>query len=45
MKIGFKLFNAMVDYSRESNKKTIPLCPFAKTQFDKNDQYKDVLLP
>lgn len=45
MKVGFKLFKAMVDYARESNKKVIPLCPFAKAQFDKDDQYKDVLLP
>lgn len=44
MKVGFKLFEAAVTYARESNKKVIPLCPFAKAQFDKNHQYQDVLL-
>lgn len=44
-KIGFKLFLAAVNYARENNKKVIPLCPFAKAQFDKNPEFNDVLVP
>ena len=44
-KVGFKLFLAAVNYAREANKKVLPLCPFAKAQFDRHQEYKDVLLP
>ncbi len=44
MRVGSKLFEAAIAYARESGKKIIPLCPFAKAQFDKSDEFKDVLL-
>lgn len=44
-KIGFNLFLAVVNYARENNLKVIPLCPFAKAQFDKNQQFNDLLVP
>ena len=41
--IGRKLLDAAVAYARESNKKIIPLCPFAKSVFDKVEEINDVL--
>lgn len=41
--IGRKLLDAAVTYSRENNKKIIPLCPFAKKMFDKTPEIQDVL--
>jgi len=41
--IGRKLLDAAVAYARESNKKIIPLCPFAKKMFDKTPEISDVL--
>ena len=32
-----------VQYARENGIKIIPLCPFAKSVFDKTLEYKDVL--
>jgi predicted GNAT family acetyltransferase len=43
-RVGFKLFEAAVNYARDSNKKVLPLCPFAKAQFEKYIEYNDVLL-
>lgn len=41
---GLKLLNKTVEYARENNIKIIPLCPFAKSVFDKkHEEYKDVL--
>lgn len=44
-KVGFNLFLTAVRYARETDKKVIPLCPFAKAQFDRHQEYQDVLLP
>ncbi len=41
---GMKLLNKAVEYARANNIKIIPLCPFAKSVFDKkHEEYKDVL--
>lgn len=42
--IGKQLVMAAVEYARNSNVKIIPLCPFAKSVFDKVTEIKDVLL-
>lgn len=42
--IGYKLVEAAVGFFREKNLKVIPLCPFAKSVFDKTPDYKDVLI-
>ena len=44
MGIGNMLVEAAVSYSRDKGIKIVPLCPFAKTVFEKNPSYKDVLL-
>lgn len=41
--VGKKLLMATVDYARNNNLKIIPLCPFAKSVFDKNEDIRDVL--
>ncbi|HLS12309.1 MAG TPA: GNAT family N-acetyltransferase [Flavobacteriaceae bacterium] len=38
-----KLVMAGVEYARENNKKIIPLCPYAKARFDRDESLKDVL--
>lgn len=41
--IAKKLLNKAVSFARENNKKIIPVCPYVKAQFEKNeDEYKDV---
>jgi predicted GNAT family acetyltransferase len=40
---GGKLVLAAVEWARAQNKKIIPLCPYAKSVFDKTPGYKDVL--
>lgn len=41
--VGYKLVDAAVEYMRENNLKTIPLCPFANAVFKKKgDEYEDV---
>ena len=42
--VGKQLLNAAVDYSLKHNIKIIPLCPFAKSVFDKVVEIRDVLL-
>jgi len=42
--VGNMLVEAAVSYSRDKFIKIIPLCPFAKTVFEKNPAYQDVLL-
>lgn len=42
--VGKQLLNAAVDYARKHNMKIIPLCPFAKSVFDKVIEIRDVLL-
>lgn len=41
--IGKKILEHIIDWARQEKVKIIPLCPFAKAQFDKNDSFKDVL--
>ena len=40
---GKKLVEAAVQWARAENVKLLPLCPFAKSVFDKTPQYADVL--
>jgi uncharacterized protein len=42
--IGYQLVKKAADYAREHHLKIIPLCPFAKSVFEKKaDEFKDVL--
>ncbi|MEH3113395.1 GNAT family N-acetyltransferase [Pedobacter terrae] len=41
--IGRKLVWAAVNYARENKVKILPLCPFAKSVFDKTSEIQDVL--
>ncbi|CAM1364183.1 conserved hypothetical protein [Tenacibaculum litoreum] len=40
---GYKLVAASVEFARNKNIKILPLCPFAKSVFDKKLEYSDVL--
>lgn len=40
---GKKMVLAAVDYARKNQIKIIPLCPFAKSVFDKTKEIQDVL--
>jgi hypothetical protein len=40
---GKMMVTKAVEFSRGKNMKIIPLCPFAKSVFDKNSEYQDVL--
>jgi predicted GNAT family acetyltransferase len=40
---GKKLVEAAVLWARGANVKLIPLCPFAKSVFDKTPEFRDVL--
>lgn len=41
--VGMKLVMAAVEFAREKGVKILPLCPFAKSVFDKTPAIKDVL--
>ena len=41
--IGAKLVRGAVDWARSDNVKLMPLCPYAKSVFDKTPDYSDVL--
>lgn len=41
--IGTKLLDQLVAYVRKKEIKVIPLCPFAKAIFKKNQELRDVL--
>ena len=41
--IGKSILMAIVKYARENKIKIIPLCPFAKSVFDKTESIRDVL--
>lgn len=41
--VGKKMIMAAIDYARKNKIKILPLCPFAKAVFDKNDSLSDVL--
>lgn len=40
--VANQLVRAVVDKAREDNKTIIPLCPFAKGQFERIPEYADV---
>lgn len=40
---GKKMVTKAVEWARENNTKIIPLCPFAKSVFDKTPEFRDVL--
>ena len=40
---GLKLVMAAVEHARKNQLKIIPLCPFAKSVFDKKEEIRDVL--
>ena len=40
---GKQMLAKAVEFVREKNVKVIPLCPFAKSVFDKTPEYRDVL--
>ncbi len=40
--IGEQLVKAMVEWAREENVKLLPLCPFAKREFEQTPDYADV---
>ena len=41
--VGKLLLHKIVDFARERNLKILPLCPFAKSVFDKDPSLTDVL--
>lgn len=41
--VGTGMVMSCVDYARKNNLKVVPLCPFAKSVFVKNDSIRDVL--
>lgn len=41
--LGKKMVTAAVEMAREKNLKIIPLCPFAKSVFEKTSEFRDVL--
>jgi len=40
---GKQMVSAAVDYAREKHIKILPLCPFAKSVFDRTPEFQDVL--
>jgi predicted GNAT family acetyltransferase len=42
--VGGKLVRAAVEWARAENQRLLPLCPFARSVFDKNPDYEDVLV-
>ena len=41
--VGAKLVQAAVEWARAENARLMPLCPYAKSVFDKTPAYSDVL--
>jgi predicted GNAT family acetyltransferase len=41
--VGDKLVAAAVQWARAENARLLPLCPYAKSVFDKMPEYRDVL--
>lgn len=42
-RIGQQLIKRVVDFARQANKKIVPQCSFAEKEFDRNEDYGDVL--
>ncbi|WP_078806520.1 GNAT family N-acetyltransferase [Pilibacter termitis] len=38
-----ELVRQLVEYARKEEYEVLPLCPYARTQFEKNAEYQDVL--
>ena len=43
MGVGRKMLDALVEMARKEGSKILPLCPYAKSVFDKDDSIADVL--
>lgn len=43
-KVGVALVSKAVENARSSGKKIMPLCPFAKAQFARHPEWRDVLM-
>jgi uncharacterized protein len=43
-KIGYKLVYRSVEYARQQRWKVVPVCPFAKVLFERNPEWKDVMV-
>ena len=41
--VGAKLVQAAVEWARAENARLMPLCPYAKSVFDKTPAYADVM--
>jgi len=41
--VGYQLVKTAVDFARQQDLKIIPLCPFAKSVFDRKEELRDVL--
>ncbi len=41
--LGKQLLSALVQFARENKITVLPLCPFAKSVFDRVPEYRDVL--
>ncbi len=41
--VGKLLLKELIDWAREENKKIIPVCPYAKAQMEKNEEYHDMI--
>lgn len=41
--VGKLLLKEVVQWARNENKKIIPLCPYAKVQMEKNQEYHDMI--
>ena len=41
--VGRQLLAKVIDYARERSIRIIPLCPYAKSVFDKDESIRDVL--
>ena len=42
--IGKRILMKIVEFARQNNIKIIPLCPFAKSVFDRTEEIRDVLI-
>lgn len=42
--VGRQLLDTLVQWARATGTKVVPLCPFAKAQFDKDPSIRDVLV-
>jgi predicted GNAT family acetyltransferase len=41
--VGYQLVHTGVEYARTHHIKILPLCPFAKSVFDKKPEFRDLL--